>query len=424
MIHGRIVPWRPPPRFVLLSAVVLIGLTGQLISATARADTVLAGMSDDGAFYKIVVPDAWNGDLVIWNQGLFLEPREPVSDLGPLALLQLSEGYAVAASSYQQIGWSLFKTKNDLQYVVGVFKDNFGQPEQIFLNGASMGGLVTAQAIEEASLGNVVGAFPFCGPLAGSRNWDGGVDLRLAYDAVCGEVAGAAIPGGAAGLPAPGFPGVAFSPAELAFAVHACTGVLAPPEARSPLQVARLATILDVTTIPNEDFLLRDMGYVTFAMSNLVHQKLDGHVGAGNIGVVYSDAAVDAEIERVAPHPGAANRLATSYTPHGSVGDTKIVSMHTDKDGLVFVENEKEYQDVVPAQNLTTAVVVESAPSHCVFTPPELIAGWESLRAWVASGSQPSATDIQSLCVSLGAGACRIDSSFVLEDLDTRIAPR
>ncbi|MEJ2133411.1 MAG: hypothetical protein P8Y95_17695, partial [Gammaproteobacteria bacterium] len=64
-------------------------------------------MSDDGAFYKIVVPDAWNGDLVIWNQGLFLEPREPVSDLGPLALLQLSEGYAVAASSYQQIGWSL-----------------------------------------------------------------------------------------------------------------------------------------------------------------------------------------------------------------------------------------------------------------------------------------------------------------------------
>src|SRR5256885_10247353 len=34
-------------------------------------------------------------------------------------------------------------------------------------------------------------------------------------------------------------------------------------------------------------------------------------------------------------HPGAAHRLEEHFTPRGHVGSTKIVSLHTDKDGLV-----------------------------------------------------------------------------------------
>src|SRR2546422_459761 len=75
---------------------------------TSYGDTVLVGTAQGGAFFKIVVPTAWNGDLVIWNHGFSLSPVGPVADLGPLSALQLSEGYAVAASSYQQIGWALF----------------------------------------------------------------------------------------------------------------------------------------------------------------------------------------------------------------------------------------------------------------------------------------------------------------------------
>jgi len=63
----------------------------------ARADTVLEGNSNGGAFFEFVLPDAWNGDLVIYNHGFSLAPIGPVADLGPLAGLQLAQGYAVAA---------------------------------------------------------------------------------------------------------------------------------------------------------------------------------------------------------------------------------------------------------------------------------------------------------------------------------------
>src|SRR5215468_10553694 len=36
-------------------------------AAPGRADTVLDGNTDGGAFFRIVVPTVWNGDLVIWN---------------------------------------------------------------------------------------------------------------------------------------------------------------------------------------------------------------------------------------------------------------------------------------------------------------------------------------------------------------------
>src|SRR4030095_13431254 len=188
----------------------------------SRADTVLDGSTDGGAFFRIVVPTAWNGDLVIWNHGFSLDPRAPVTALRALPALQLAEGYAIAASSYQQRGWALFKTKQDLQNMVGVFVANFGHPGRVIVTGGSLGGIVTAQALEKANIGNVVGAYPICGALAGSRTWDGALDLRLAYDAVCASTPGAAIPGGATGLPAPGFPGFPFTTTQLALAVNAC----------------------------------------------------------------------------------------------------------------------------------------------------------------------------------------------------------
>jgi len=394
------------------------------VPALAIAGSEIAGSTEGGAFYRVVVPDHWNGDLVIWNHGFSLAPPAPVSDLGPLADLQLYEGYAVAASSYQQAGWSLFKTKNDLQNLVGVFKVNFGTPKRVFLTGGSLGGLVTVAAIEEAHIGNVVGAFPFCGAVAGSRNWDAALDLRLVYDAVCDGIPGAAIPGGAEGLP----PHASFTQTDLGLAVNACTGILAPPAFRTTGQNERRQKILDTLLIP-ENFLLTDMGYATFGMSDLVHdpRKLSGKIGTGNVGVDYGDPEINASIARVAPNPGAANRLGKSYTPTGNVGRTKIVSLHTDKDGLVLVENEAEYAMVVPGTNLTTAIVVETVPTHCGFTPAEIVAGWESLRAWVGGAPQPTAAGIQVTCEAWApsfGGPCRIAPGFVIPDMDGRVRPR
>jgi hypothetical protein len=404
----------------------LVGVSAQ----SARADTVLDG-STEGAFFRIVVPTNWNGNLVIYNHGFSLAPLAPVTDLGPLAPLQLSQGYAVAASSYRMIGWSLFRSQSDNLALYGAFKANFGPAAQIFVNGASLGGLVTVQLFETANPTNQVGSLPFCGALAGSRSWDGALDLRLVYDNVCKNVPGAAIPGGVTGLPAPGFPGYAYSDTDLALAVHACTGLLAPAEFRTPDQAARLAKILAVTTIP-ENFLLTDMGFATFAYSNLTFapEKLAGKQGVGNIGVVYPDPVVNQTIQRVKAVSTAADRLKTFYTPNGRLPkNAKILSLHTDKDGLVVVEQEGKYRSVTPPAKLVTAIAVEATPSHCGFTQAELVSGWESLRGWVATGVKPSVLQVQGVCSALAAGGlaqgpCRFDPNYVIKNLDTRILPR
>jgi hypothetical protein len=385
--------------------------------------TDISGSLGSNSNYHIKVPASWNGVLVIWNHGFSLEPPEEVPSLGPLESLQLAEGYAIAASSYRQIGWATFRIQQDLKNLYEVFRRNFGVPAQVIVTGASLGGIVTIQAIEEANIGNVVAGLTVCGALAGSRNWDAALDTRLTYDAVCGGVAGAGIPGGAAGLPKDS----TFSPAQLGSAINACFGV---PGVPTPDQFARLGLFLSVTQIP-PSFIGTDMGYVTFALADLTWDpmKLSGQIGVGNLNVDYGNALVNATIARVVPNPGAQTKLHANYTPTGDTHGAKIVSMHTDKDGLVLVENERVYADLVSPDLFTTAIVIEATPTHCGFTSAETVASWESLRGWLAGGPQPTPTSMQSTCNAVAAGGmaagpCRIDPAFVIPDPDRRIRPR
>jgi len=407
-------------------AFVVSLLAALLLALPALAATTIITGEKKGAFFQIAVPDGWNGDLVISNHGFDFDPPDPAPELGPLAGLWLSEGYAVAASSYSQCCWALFETQRDIERMVDVFIAEFGAPNQVFVAGGSLGGIVTAQIVEKlGSSLNIVGAYPFCGALSGSRSWDGGFDLRLVYDVICGTVA--PIPGGATGLPAPGHPGYPFPIVATLLATNACMGV--PFGGGLPGAAARLAQFVAVTQLP-ASFVAGDMVFATHGVSNVIFEdgKLGGDNGMSNIGVTYNDPAVDAAIQRVSPDPKARKRLQRYFTPKGDVGDTKIVSIHTDGDGLVIVENEKEYQDVVPASNLTVAIADEAGNTHCGFTEAELVSGWESLRNWVAGAPQPSPTDLQNTCLvlqGLGAGGpCRFDPGFVIPDMDGRIPPR
>ncbi|MGH9313736.1 MAG: hypothetical protein ACRD1S_11140 [Vicinamibacterales bacterium] len=413
-------------------AVIAVSITVAAASVlSASAQSFVTGTAGN-AHFKFAVPAVWNGDVVIWNHGYSLDaitpfaidPANPLAGLGPLAALQFFEGYALAASTYRQVGWAVFKSNNDLQSMMDAFASQFGPPNRIYVTGASLGGLVTIKAIEEANLGNVVGGLSLCGAVAGSRNWDGALDLRLIYDAVCSAVPGAAIPGGAHGLPEDS----SITPNQVALAVHQCTGILAPPAGRSPEQQARLTRILALTFLP-ENFLLIDMGFATFGLRDLVDDqgKLHGKIGTGNITVDYGDTLINGSIARVAPDSGAQNRLENNYTPTGIVGSTRIVSLHTDKDGLVFVETESDYASRVPAANFTAAVAVEAVPTHCGFTSAEVVAGWESLLGWVAGAPQPTAASIQGTCQLVApvfGGPCRINPAFVVPDIDSRIRPR
>jgi len=417
-------------RTILFTAALVTVAFLALSPFALQAQTVRTGQTPGGAFYRIEVPDGWQpaDGLVIWNHGFDLDPPGPNPDLGPLVDLQLAEGYAVAASSYRLAGWAVFQTHLDNRELLDVFEAEFGAPGQILVTGGSLGGIVTARDIEADLLGNVVGALPVCGALAGSRLWEGALDLRLLYDFVCGDVPSAAIPGGAEGLPFPLPPEV--NELSLGVAINLCMGLPLPEELRTPEQQARLDRFLELAAIP-ESFVLTDMGFATFALSDLIHDpaKLNGAAALGNADVDYGDTAANAGIARVEADPAARQTLFDSYTPTGAVGDVKIISIHTDKDGLVLVENESEYASVVPAANLTTAVVIEDVPTHCGFTDAEVVAAWESLRGWVAGLPQPGVAELQTVCQAIAAGGqapgpCRFDPGFVIPDLDGRVRPR
>lgn len=411
-------------------ALILSLLAAVGFALPAAADTTIHG-EKKGAFFTITVPTGWNGDLVISSHGYSFNQIGPAPSLGALAPLWLSQGFAVAATGHSMSGWVLFNSMKDTERMVDVFIAEFGAPTNVYVSGFSLGGIVTAQLTEKLEGVNIVGAYPLCGVLSGSRTWDGAIDLRLIYEAICEDVA--PIPGPATGLPAPGHPNFPFSQFDTVLSVNACMGIPFGGIGDPVGELTRLLQYQAVTQLPFS-FIVGDMVFATHGVSNVIFDpgKLDGENGMSNIGVTYPDAAVDAAILRVTPVNKARKRLQRNFTPKGDVGATKIVSLHTDGDGLVIVENESEYQSVVPASNLTVGIINEAGNTHCGFNEAELVGGWLALTSWVAGAPQPSAADLQGACLLAAAGGasttpggrCRIDPTFVIPDMDERIPPR
>ncbi len=120
----------------------LLAIVALLLPAIVQAQRVLTGTTPSGAYYRIAVPDNWHsgGSLILFQHGLTFAAPGPNPDLGPIAQLQLSEGYAIAASSYRQRAWALFTAPDDNAELLDVFKAQVGTPGAIIPYGASLGG--------------------------------------------------------------------------------------------------------------------------------------------------------------------------------------------------------------------------------------------------------------------------------------------
>ncbi len=382
------------------------------------------GKAAGGASFLLAVPENWNRELVIWahasNEFGVLE----IPDFSRLAQRQFDQGYALGTTSYSVAGWPTFRSKKDLEKVFTVFSSRYGRPKSVYLAGESAGALVAAQALENAKLGNVVGALAMCGPLAGKVNWEGALDLRLAYDAVCAEAAGAEIPGGAKGLPnAHGL-----APGDIAAAVDFCTGLAKDKNRRSAAERRRLKDLLSITGL-SEGGLQDAMRLATFGMVDLVRdkKKLKGKVPIGNVGVDYGDPEVNATIARVTPESKAENKLEDASELDGKIGDAKVLSLHTSKDPVFFVENLSDYSELVPEESFLLGVVKEPRASHCGFSEVEELAAWKVLTGWTETGNKPNKKALQKRCVKSrpeAPGACRFDNRPKVGGMDERVRGR
>jgi pimeloyl-ACP methyl ester carboxylesterase len=156
----------------------------------------------DGAKYSIKLPAKWNGTLLLYSHGYrFAEPGPPDfspvstsaqisstdsdgSGSDPLSQQLLSQGYALAGSSYKSNGWAVADGVAAGVALHKKFLDVVGTPRRTYVWGDSLGGLIT-EVIAERNPSWVDGAAPMCGAVAGPNlNFDAALDVAFAVKAL------------------------------------------------------------------------------------------------------------------------------------------------------------------------------------------------------------------------------------------------
>src|SRR6516164_9093815 len=109
----------------------------------------------EGGLYRIEIPDAWNGELVLYAHGYVAAQGQNGSTLrvGNHTIREhlIKEGFAWAASSYRCNGYVPGQGLVDTMALVDLFtKSNGGRaPQRTYLTGTSMGGHVTVLGMHE-----------------------------------------------------------------------------------------------------------------------------------------------------------------------------------------------------------------------------------------------------------------------------------
>ena len=192
---------RPSTRRRRLAAVCAVALgAGTLVFSAGPANVLasghartLTGTFHDGATYMIQVPANWNGTLVLYSHG-YVTPgsANPATDVGDPLTGQwlLTNGYALAGSSYATTGWAVQQAIPDQLSTLNTFDRRVGTPLQTIAWGHSLGGMITA-ALLQLDPSRFTAALPMCGVLGGGvGTWNVALDSALAVQQLLGPASG------------------------------------------------------------------------------------------------------------------------------------------------------------------------------------------------------------------------------------------
>jgi len=142
------------------------------------------------------MPDAWNGELVLYAHGFAGFGTEVAVETPPRALRQymVANGYAWAASSYSENGYVPGIGADDTLALKRHVAEAFGEPERTYIAGASMGGNVVALALENHA-SEYDGGLALCGALGGIEE----IDYLASWVAVAEYTSGLTFPIGEPG---------------------------------------------------------------------------------------------------------------------------------------------------------------------------------------------------------------------------------
>ncbi len=360
-------------------------------AALAGTPIHLQGKIGPGALYSIDVPAEWNGDLVLYGHG-FTFPQQPLTLPGGhfpgVRDQMLSRGFAIAATSFSENGFSEAEGVRQVHQLKGLFTDQVGAPARTFLLGISLGGLISMELLQTYP-NQYVGALSVSGPVGGSEaefNYVG--DVRALWDLLMCD-----LPGTFTDVPATQFPQ---NDVVACIMTHQTQfGVLVSTRRPGGFLPAGINPTELVTSVGNT------LGFHWYGFEDVL-DRTHSHMPYDNHDVTYISAVVppatldwiNANIARYTATPDALEFLRHHYEP-GGVLKTPLLTIHAERDPYVPWGHEAILHDRVAAagylDHLSQSHYGGARYGHDeAFTDAEIAKAFDALLAWVNTGVKPA----------------------------------
>jgi len=413
--------WRTIRQTIFLVACSALSLSLSAGVAEASGVKTYKGKFADGATYLMQVPSNWNGTLVLYSHGYVVpgspNPAEDVGDPITGAYL-LANGYALAGSSYATTGWAIQQALPDQIKVLDTFKTRVGTPTRTIAWGHSLGGMVTAGLVQRYPT-RFDAALPMCGVVAGGvGTWNQALDSAFAFDLLFGTNSGLQVvnitdPNKNIEI-AEGLLAEAQKTAQGRARIALTAALDDTPGWYDPLSPEPSPT--DYVTqeanqylwLANIDFLFgfdfraelegRARGNPSWNNGVDYEKQLQNSVDYPEVQALYQKAGLNLDDDVQALNNAArikAKQSSVAYLEHNIIFDGQIhipvLTLHTQGDGLVVVEDESAYKDVVDEEHdgaLLRQLFVHRA-GHCEFTPAETVVAFRALIRRLEIGNWP-----------------------------------
>ena len=368
------------------------------VSVAARSAAVVTGQpvhfegqTGPGSTYTIDVPADWNQELVVYAHGITLPPELPVvpPNIAGLRDLLLGQGFAVAASSFDENGYALKDGAQRTHQLTGLFTARFGPPQRVYLLGKSLGGII-ALDLAETFPGEYAGCLTVSGVLGGTRmELDYIGTLRVLFDFFYPGV----LPGSLYQVPP-------ITDPQNQIVIPIATAIQTHPDRAGAIAALMGGRLPFATPTEFVTSFVNALGFQLLGANDLFDRTHD-HSFFDNASVQYAGpvppltnellAAVNAGVTRYSPTPDAVNYLTHYYEPTGDLR-LPMLTLHNARDPQVPLFHEGRYHDLAVAAGHGDLLVQRTAPTygHVNFTDQEVAGAFHDLVNWVENGVKPT----------------------------------
>jgi hypothetical protein len=415
--------------------------TGAFASVTTQTGTL-----SDGATYLIEVPSPWNGTLLLYSHDYVVPGNpNPALDVGDSTTgsYLLSNGFALAGSSYAHTGWAIQEAFVDQTAVLDAFNASFGTPIRTIAWGHGLGAMITAGLMERFPA-RFNGALPMCGELAGTvGGFNRGLNAAFTFKTILAsntalQVVNITDPTSNLNL-AEQILATNQSTEKgrarlsLVFAMGDSPGWFDPssPEPAATDYVARQANqfqwaknfIFPVIFGLRAELEARAGGNGSWNDNIDYNVQFSKSIDQAEVTALYSQAGLNLNADlkalnnapRITADPTALQYLEQNTFYNGGI-TSPVLTLHTTADGEMDVEQESAYLDVVREANNTSLLsqIYVHRAGHGAFSPAETITALQNLIQRLDTGAWPNLDQsvLNAQATALGSSLNTMPPSF------------